>query len=132
MSLAHRRNIGKVQGRATDRPTAAVDILMMTKRRLGLMVIVTAAGVMTFGAVALADGKGKEGCAERAQARFQEKDTNKDGFLTAAEVGNEKWAKIKVADANNDAKVSLAEMKQAKADGKLGHKGKKKKKDAAA
>lgn len=98
------------------------------------MVMLTAAGVMTFGALAFADeGKGKGNCEGKAQARFAEKDKNGDGFLTAAEVGTEKWDRIKVADANNDAKVSLAEMQKAKADGKLGHKGKgKKKKDAAA
>lgn len=108
---------------------------MMSKRRLYLVGVLTAAGVLTIGATAFADGK-KEGCAKNAEARFEKSDKNSDGFLTAAEVGDKKWERIKVADANNDAKVSLAEMKQAKADGKLKHKGKgkkeKKKKGTAA
>ncbi len=103
----------------------------MTKhRRLGWMGVLLAVSVFAIGGTALAegkDGKGKEGCAKKAQARFEKSDKNSDGFLTAAEVGDKKWARIKVADANNDAKVSLAEMKQAKADGKLKHKGKDKK-----
>jgi hypothetical protein len=87
--------------------------------------------VTTFGVTAFAEGK--EGCAKKAEARFQKADKNSDGFLTAAEVGDKKWARIKVADANNDAKVSLAEMKKAKADGKLkGKKGKKKDKGGEA
>jgi hypothetical protein len=103
---------------------------MMSKRRLIWVGVLTATAVMTIGATALAEGgKGnKEGCAKKAEARFEKSDKNSDGFLTAAEVGDKKWNRIKVADANNDAKVSLAEMKQAKADGKLKHKGKKDKK----
>ncbi len=86
-----------------------------------------AVAVTSIGTVALAEGK--EGCkGKSAEARFQKADKNSDGFLTAAEVGDKKWARIKVADANSDAKVSLAEMQKAKADGKLkGKKGKKKK-----
>jgi hypothetical protein len=99
---------------------------MMSKRRLALFGVLTAAGVMMIGATAMAEGN-KEGCAKNAEARFEKSDKNSDGFLTAAEVGDKKWERIKVADANSDAKVSLAEMKQAKADGKLQHKGKHKK-----
>jgi hypothetical protein len=100
----------------------------MTSKRVGWIAVLIAAGVMTIGATALAEGKGgKEGCANKGQARFEKSDKNSDGFLTAAEVGDEKWNRIKVADANADAKVSLAEMKQAKADGKLGHRSKGKK-----
>jgi Ca2+-binding EF-hand superfamily protein len=52
---------------------------------------------------------------------FKKADKNNDGFLTKDEVGDKRWDRIKVADANNDAKVSQAEMKQAHKDGKLGH-----------
>ena len=90
---------------------------------VALVGVLAAAGVMAVSATAMADGK-KEGCAKNAEARFEKSDKNSDGFLTAAEVGEKKWERIKVADANSDAKVSLAEMKQAKADGKLKHKGK--------
>jgi hypothetical protein len=61
---------------------------------------------------------GKDGNARGA--RFQKSDKNQDGFLTAAEVGAERWARIKVADANNDNKVSKDEMKAAHKAGKLG------------
>lgn len=95
-----------------------------------------AAGVLTFGVTAFAEGKdgkgSKEGCGKKAEARFEKADANADGFLTASEVGEKRWARIKVADANADSKVSLAEMKQAKADGKLGHGGKKGKKSKGA
>lgn len=55
------------------------------------------------------------------QGRFKQADKNGDGFLTKAEVGDERWARIKVADANQDGKVSHDEMKQARKDGKLPH-----------
>jgi len=107
---------------------------MMSKRRLYVIGALTAVGVMTIGATAFASDQrsagaegNKEGCAKKAEARFEKSDKNSDGFLTAAEVGDKKWERIKVADANSDAKVSLAEMKQAKADGKLKHKNKAKK-----
>lgn len=58
------------------------------------------------------EGKGKGGLFKRA-------DKNADGFLTQAEVGNERWERLKVADANKDNKVSRDEMKQARKDGKL-------------
>ena len=48
-------------------------------------------------------------------------DKNADGFLTQAEVGDERWSRIQVADVNKDGKVSQAELAQAHADGKLGH-----------
>lgn len=112
--------------------------MTVTKKRLGVIGLVIAAGVMTLGATAAfaesKDGKEgkKEGCSKNAEARFAKADSNSDGFLTAAEVGDKKWGRIKVADTNSDSKVSLAEMKQAKADGKLGHKGKKHKKEKKA
>ena len=61
--------------------------------------------------------------AQRAAERFQKADKNNDGFLTQDEVGDKRWEHIKVADTNNDGKISLAEMQQAIADGKLGHHG---------
>jgi hypothetical protein len=61
-------------------------------------------------------GKGK---GQGKGAHFKQADKNGDGFLTQAEVGNERWDRIKVADANKDNKVSRDEMKQARKDGKL-------------
>ncbi len=66
------------------------------------------------------EGKGKLS----KQERFKKHDANGDGFLTAAEVGERRWEHMKVADANNDAKVSLAELKKAHADGKMKKHGK--------
>ena len=57
-----------------------------------------------------------------AAERFKKSDKNSDGFLTQDEVGPKRWAHIQVADANKDGKISLAELQQAHADGKLGHK----------
>lgn len=80
-----------------------------------------ATGVLVAGTAYADESKKKEGCEKRGESRFQKADKNSDGFLTADEVGEKRWAHIKVADANADGKVSLAEMKKAKADGKLGH-----------
>lgn len=52
---------------------------------------------------------------------FKKADKNADGFLTKDEVGAERWERIKVADSNNDSKVSRPELKQARKDGKLPH-----------
>ena len=60
------------------------------------------------------DGKGKG-------AHFKKADKNSDGFLTKDEVGEKRWDRIQVADANKDGKVSQPEMQQARKDGKLGH-----------
>lgn len=71
------------------------------------------------------DHGGKRSEAERkqhAEERFKKSDKNADGFLTQAEVGDKRWSYIQVADANKDGKVSQAELTQAHADGKLGHK----------
>ncbi|HEX7454083.1 MAG TPA: hypothetical protein VF294_17440 [Polyangiaceae bacterium] len=68
---------------------------------------------------------GKQSAGDRAQhaaERFKKADKNSDGFLTQDEVGEKRWAHIQVADANKDGKISQAELKQAHADGKLGHK----------
>jgi hypothetical protein len=67
---------------------------------------------------------GKQSAGDRAQhaaERFKKADKNGDGFLTQDEVGDKRWARIQVADANKDGKISLAELQQAHADGKLGH-----------
>jgi hypothetical protein len=65
------------------------------------------------------DGHGHKG-GEKG-AHFKKADKNSDGFLTKDEVGDKRWDRIKVADANNDSKISQAEMQQAHKDGKLGH-----------
>jgi hypothetical protein len=62
------------------------------------------------------DGKHK---GEGKGAHFKKSDKNSDGFLTKAEVGDQRWERIKVADANNDGKVSKPELQQARKDGKL-------------
>jgi hypothetical protein len=65
------------------------------------------------------EGKGKgEG---HGRGHFKKADKNSDGFLTKAEVGDQRWERIKVADANKDGKVSQPELKQARKDGKLPH-----------
>ena len=97
---------------------------MNTTKRFSIAFLFALAG---FGTSALAaaetpakpscqghDGKGKG-------AHFKKADKNNDGFLTKDEVGEKRWARISIADANNDAKVSQAEMQQARKDGKLGH-----------
>ncbi|HEY3256285.1 MAG TPA: hypothetical protein VGJ91_20140 [Polyangiaceae bacterium] len=67
-------------------------------------------------------GKQSEGDRQQhAAERFKKADKNADGFLTQAEVGDKRWSRIQVADANKDGKVSQAELAQAHADGKLGH-----------
>ena len=59
--------------------------------------------------------------AQHAQERFKKADKNGDGFLTADEVGEKRWAHIQVADANKDGKISQAELQQAHENGQLGH-----------
>ena len=56
--------------------------------------------------------------AERAKARFDQKDANHDGMLDQSEVG-EHWAKLSVADANGDQKLTPDELKAAFESGKL-------------
>lgn len=67
------------------------------------------------------DGEHQKG--HDPQARFQRADKNGDGFLTKDEVGEKRWQRIQVADANKDQKVSMDELKQAHKDGKLGRPG---------
>lgn len=56
--------------------------------------------------------------AERAKERFEKRDTNKDGVLDQSEVG-ERWAKLSVADANGDQKLTQDELKAAFEAGKI-------------
>ncbi len=56
--------------------------------------------------------------AEKAKERFDKKDANHDGVLDQAEVG-EHWAKLSVADANGDQKLSPDELKAAFEAGKI-------------
>ena len=56
--------------------------------------------------------------AERAKERFEKRDANKDGVLDQSEVG-ERWAKLSVADANGDQKLTQDELKAAFESGKL-------------
>jgi len=56
---------------------------------------------------------------ERGKKHFARMDKNSDGFLSADEVGEKRWERIKVADADNDARVSAEELKQAHEAGKL-------------
>jgi len=65
------------------------------------------------------DGKGHDD--KTKGAHFKKADKNSDGFLTKEEVGEKRWSRIQVADANKDGKVSQPEMQQARKDGKLGH-----------
>lgn len=56
---------------------------------------------------------------QRGKERFAKKDANGDGALTESEVGEEFWAHMKVADSNGDAQITLAELQEARASGKL-------------
>jgi hypothetical protein len=103
-------------------------------KRIGLG-IALAGLVVGAAAVARANGRAEHQCsgdrasegdadhAEKAAERFKKWDKNADGFLTADEMDAKRWDHVKVADTNNDGKVSLAEFQQAIKDGKLGHHG---------
>jgi thiol-disulfide isomerase/thioredoxin len=54
----------------------------------------------------------RRGVANAVEATFNRLDRNADGFVTAAEAGSF-WDQVKLADSNNDGKVSLAEAKKA-------------------
>jgi hypothetical protein len=92
----------------------------MTKKiRLTLVAVASSFALLTTSA-AFACGDGKHGKSPEQRAeRFRKADTNKDGFLTKTEVGDRRWEHMKAADANNDGKLSIAELEQAKKDGKL-------------
>lgn len=51
--------------------------------------------------------------AEHRKAKFAREDKNGDGAIESSEVSPEKWARIQVADANKDGKVTEAELDQA-------------------
>jgi Ca2+-binding EF-hand superfamily protein len=87
--------------------------------------MVGAALLSIAGVSAACEGHGDKGAAAKGEERFRQADKNGDGFLTQAEVGD-RWAHIKVADANGDAKVSFAELTEAYKAGKMPHKGKNK------
>ncbi len=75
--------------------------------------IVTATALslaLAIPATALAGG-GKDGKARGAH--FQKADKNGDGYLTEAEVGAQRWQRMKRADTNKDNKVSKEELKAA-------------------
>jgi hypothetical protein len=54
-----------------------------------------------------------------AQARFAKLDKNGDGALTKDEVGDERWQRLSVADADKNGSVTEAEIRQAVASGAL-------------
>jgi Ca2+-binding EF-hand superfamily protein len=54
-----------------------------------------------------------------AEARFAKLDKNGDGALTEAEVGEKRWARLSVADADKNGSVTEAELQQAVASGVL-------------
>lgn len=56
--------------------------------------------------------------AQRRRARFERDDANRDGSLSADELGP-RWARVSVADADGNSLVSLTELEQAMAEGKL-------------
>lgn len=92
-------------------------------KKARILGVFAAAGVLTIAGVSAAcEGNGRQMTeqerAKKAEERFRKKDTNGDGFLTQAEVG-QRWEWLKKADANGDSKVSLAELQQAKKEGKL-------------
>lgn len=76
-----------------------------------LGIATTLVSVSALAAEPLCEGKGGKGKAHR----FQKADSNGDGFLTKAEVGEKRWERLKAADGNNDARVSKAEFEQFKA-----------------
>lgn len=97
---------------------------MNTSKRFSIAFLFAAAAFATS-ALALAEApakqcEGKQGQGH-AQGHFKKADKNNDGFLTKDEVGDKRWARIQVADANKDGKISQPEMQQARKDGKLPH-----------
>jgi hypothetical protein len=98
----------------------------MTKRfSIALLLAAAAFGTSAW---ALADTAAAEPQCEgkgeghgQGQGHFKKADKNNDGFLTKDEVGDKRWERIKVADANKDGKISHPEMQQARKDGKLPH-----------
>jgi EF hand domain-containing protein len=98
---------------------------MNTTKRFSIAMLCAAAAFGTS-ALALAETGAKPQCDGKHEghakgAGFKKADKNADGFLTKDEVGDERWTRIQVADANKDGKVSQPEMQQAHKDGKLPH-----------
>jgi hypothetical protein len=100
---------------------------MKTTQRFSIAFLLAAAA---FGASAwaLAEPPAKPQCdgqhagkGGHGQGHFKQADKNGDGFLTKDEVGADRWARIQVADANRDSKISHEELMQARKDGKLPH-----------
>jgi hypothetical protein len=101
---------------------------MNTTKRFSVAILFAVAAIGTS-ALALAETPAKPSCAghegkghgdKGKGAHFQKADKNSDGFLTKDEVGEKRWGRIQVADANKDGKVSQPELQQAHKDGKLG------------
>jgi hypothetical protein len=78
-------------------------------RRIAITLGVAASliSVSALAAEPLCEGKGNP---EAKAKRFQKADTNGDGFLTKAEVGDKRWERLAKADTNKDAKISKAEF----------------------
>jgi hypothetical protein len=99
---------------------------MNTTKRYSIAFLFALAAIGTS-ALALAETpakprcEGHDGKGHDKGAHFKKADKNGDGFLTKDEVGDKRWSRIQVADANKDGKVSQPEMQQAHKDGKLGH-----------
>ena len=109
---------------------------MKSRLGIGISVVLLAGSLSTL---ALAEGGNADGARPQcsgehgskqsegdrkahAEERFKKSDKNGDGYLTQDEVGEKRWAHIVVADYDKDGKITLAELAQAHADGKLGHK----------
>ena len=56
--------------------------------------------------------------ARRAE-RFARMDSNSDGAITAAEAGEQRWARFAIADADHDGRVTRPELEQAFASGAM-------------
>ncbi len=57
--------------------------------------------------------------ASERTAKFEKKDKDHDGALESNEVSPQRWARIQIADTNNDGKITEAELDQAVAAGKI-------------
>ncbi|MDF3065953.1 MAG: hypothetical protein K0R38_1554 [Polyangiaceae bacterium] len=100
---------------------------MNTTKRFSIAMLCATAALGTSALAFAETGDAKPQCDGKGEGKgkgagmFKKGDKNADGFLTQAEVGDKRWERIKVADANNDGKVSQPELQQAKKDGKMPH-----------
>jgi hypothetical protein len=99
---------------------------MKTSKRISIALLALTAALGTTALALAEDGAAKPHCSGEHDgkgkgAHFKQSDKNSDGFLTQDEVGAKRWDRIKIADTNNDGKVSKAELEQAHKDGKLPH-----------